>query len=43
LESQRSLNDSRARLADHAAGALLVGLLALAAQALVLAVDELAY
>jgi hypothetical protein len=41
LEKERLLNDGKARLADRAACALLVGLLALAGQALVLGLHEL--
>jgi len=43
LKAERRSNDRKARLADHAARALLVGLLAVAAQTIVFAVDELAY
>ena len=43
LKEERRLNDRKARRADHAARALLVGLFAVAAQAVVLAVDELVY
>lgn len=41
VSRDRELNDRKARLADRAALALLVGLLALAAQALCLALDDM--
>jgi hypothetical protein len=43
LERERQLNDARARLATAATLALLVGLVAVAAQALTLGIDALVY
>jgi hypothetical protein len=43
LEEERSLNDRKAAFTHRAAVALLIGLLAVAAQALVFALDELVY
>jgi hypothetical protein len=43
LDKERRLNDRRARLTNRAALALLVGLLTVAAQALVFSLDELVY
>lgn len=43
LAEERRLNDSKARFVDRAAQALLIGLLTVAAQALVFAIDQLVY